>query len=183
MERRAIQNRLDMNAAIKAVDYAARDAGYTQNTRLLSEIELSAQSEKETDSQRFNTFGIKIPLPIFDFGQGRVAKAQATYNQKVHHLYEMAVNIRSQVRESYAVSRYAHDKAVEASDVIVPVNQQILEETKLFYNGMLDGVYELLEDQRRYGEAKMQSLVFAGEYNKAQADLEYVLGGDSNGTK
>jgi outer membrane protein TolC len=183
LETRAINNRLDMNAAIKAVDYAARDAGYTQNTRLLNEIEFSAQSEKETNSQSFNSFGIKIPISIFDFGQGRVAKAQATYNQKVHHLYEVAVNIRSQVRESYAASRYAHDKVVESNEVILPVNQQILEETKLFYNGMLDGVYELLEDQRRYGEAKMQSLVFAGEYQKAQADLEYVLGGDINGTK
>lgn len=183
LETRAIKNRLDMNAAIKAVDYAARDAGYTQNTRLLNEIVLSAESEKETGTQRLNSFGIKIPIPIFDFGQGRVGRAQATYNQKVHRLYEMAVNIRSQVRESYATSRYAYDKAVETNEVIVPVNQQILEETKLFYNGMLDGVYELLEDQRRYSEAKMQSLVFAGEYNKAQADLEYVLGGDINGTK
>jgi outer membrane protein TolC len=183
LETRAIKNRLDMNAAIKAVDYAARDAGYTQNTRLLNEMELSAESEKETDSQRFNSFGIKIPLPIFDFGQGRVGKAQAMYNQRVHRLYEVAVNIRSQVRESYAVSRYAYDKAAEANDVIVPVNEQILEETKLFYNGMLDGIYELLEDQRRYNEAKIQSLVLVGEYNKAQADLEYVLGGNNNGTK
>lgn len=183
LEARAIKNRLDMNAAIKAVDYAARDAGYTQNTRLLNEIELSAQSEKETDEQRFNSFGIKIPLPIFDFGQGRVGKAQAMYNQKVHRLYEVAVNIRSQVRESYAASRYTYDKAAEANDVIVPVNEQILEETKLFYNGMLDGIYELLEDQRRYSEAKMKSLMFIGDYNKAKADLEYVLGGNNNGTK
>lgn len=183
LETRAIHNRLDMNAAIKAVDYAALEAGYTQNTRLLNEIELSVQSEKETDTQRFNSFGIKIPLPIFDFGQGRVGKAQSMYNQKVHRLYEAAVNIRSQLRESYAASRYAYDKAIETKEVIVPVNQQILEETKLFYNGMLDGIYELLEDQRRYSEAKMQSLVFVGEYRKAQADLEYVLGGDNNGTK
>ena len=183
LETRAIGNRLDMKAAIKAVDYAARDAGYTQNTRLLNEVALSAESEKETGTQRLNSFGIKIPIPIFDFGQGRVGRAQAAYNQKAHRLYEVAVNVRSQVRESYAVSRYAYDKAVEANEVIVPVNQQILEETKLFYNGMLDGIYELLEDQRRYGEAKMQSLVLAGEYSKAQADLEYVLGGDINGTK
>ncbi|MDP3120843.1 MAG: TolC family protein [Sulfuricurvum sp.] len=183
LETRAIKNRLDMNAAIKAVDYAARDAGYTQKTRLLSEIEFSAESEKETDSQGFNSFGIKIPLPIFDFGQGRVGKAQALYNQKVHRLYEVAVNIRSQVRESYAESRYAYDKAVETNEVIVPVNQEILEETKLFYNGMLDGVYELLEDHRRYGEAKMEAISAFGEYQKAQSDLEYVLGGTDNGTK
>lgn len=183
LESRAIANRLDMKAASKRVDYAARDAGYTQNTRLLKEIELSASSEKTTDTSRFNTFGIKIPLPLFDFGQGRVSKTQALYNQSVHHLYETAVNVRSQVREAYAASRYSYDKVVETNAVIVPANEQILEETKLFYNGMLDGIYELLEDQRRYGEAKMQSLISVGEYRKAQADLEYVLGGDSNGTK
>ncbi len=183
LENKAISNRLDMKAAIKGVDYAARDAGYIQNTRLLNEIELSASSEKTTDTSRLNTFGVKLPIPLFDFGQGRVSKAQATYNQRVHHLYEVAVNIRSQVREAYAASRYAYDKAVETNEVILPVNQQILEETKLFYNGMLDGIYELLEDQRRYGEAKMQALMIMGEYQKAQADLEYVLGGNSNGTK
>jgi hypothetical protein len=46
LETRAIGNRLDMRAALKAVDYAAREAGYTQNTRLLSEVELSVESEK-----------------------------------------------------------------------------------------------------------------------------------------
>lgn len=183
LESRAITNRLDMKAAIKRVDYAARDAGYTQNTRLLKEVELSVYSEKTTDTSRLNTFGIKIPLPLFDFGQGRVSKTHALYNQSVHLLYETAVNVRSQVREAYAASRYSYDKALETNAVIVPANEQILEETKLFYNGMLDGIYELLEDQRRYGEAKMQSLISVGEYRKAQADLEYVLGGDSNGTK
>lgn len=183
LETRAINNRLDINAAMKAVDYAAHDAGYTQNTRLLNEMELSAQSEKETFSQRFNSFGIKIPIPIFDFGQGRMGKVQAVYNQKLHGLYEIAVNIRSQVRESYAELRYTYDKAIETNEVIVPVNQQILEETKLFYNGMLDGIYELLEDQRRYGEAKMEAISAFGEYQKARSDLEYVLGGTGNGTK
>jgi outer membrane protein TolC len=183
LESRAIANRLDMKAAITSVNYAARDAGYTQNTRLLNEVELSASSEKTTDTSRFNTFGIKIPLPIFDFGQGRVSKTQAVYNQSVHHLYETAVNVRSQVREAYAASRYAYDKAYETNTVIVPANEQILEETKLFYNGMLDGIYELLEDQRRYEETKMQSLMMIGEYHKAQADLEYAVGGNGNGTK
>lgn len=183
LESKAIQNRLDMHAAIKAVDYAARQAGYANDTRLLDEIELSGESEKTTDESRFNTFGIKIPIPIFDFGQGRVSKAQALYNQSVHHLYEVAVNIRSEVREVYAHYRYSYDMAKEVNEVIVKTNQQILEETQLFYNGMLDGIYELLEDQRHYGEAKIDALESLGEYEKAKADLEYVLGGDSNATK
>ncbi len=183
LEARAIANRLDMYTAIKEVDAAAVQAGYAKSTRLLSGLELSGQSEKTTNIDRFNTFGVKIPIPIFDFGQGHVSKAEALYNQSVHHLYEVAVNIRSEVREAYTSSRYAYDRAHETSEVIVPVNKQILEETQLFYNGMLDGIYELLEDQRRFGEAQRESLDAIGEYQKSQADLIYILGGENNATQ
>jgi outer membrane protein TolC len=183
LENRAIVNRLDMNAAIAKVDYTAAQAGYAKNTRLLSEIELSAESEKTTDENKFNTFGIKIPIPIFDFGQARVSQAQALYNQSVHRLYETAVNVRSQVREGYASTRYSYDMAREMKDVVVPANEQILGETQKYYNGMLDGIYELLEDQRRLGETKIQALEALGEHQKAQANLEYILGGDINATK
>lgn len=177
LEKRAIINRLDMRSAMKSVDYAAKQAGYSENTRLLDEVELSLESEKTTDEKRFNTFGIKLPLPLFDFGQARVSKSQAIYNQSVHRLYESAVNIRSEVREGYAHLRYTYDIARSYDEVIVKTNQQILEETQLFYNGMLDGIYELLEDQRRAGEAKMEALDALGEVQKAQADLEYTIGG------
>lgn len=177
LEGRAIVNRLDMNAARTRVDYAATQAGYAKNTRLLDEVELSAESEKTDNEKRFNTFGIKLPIPIFDFGQGRVSQSQALYNQSVHLLYETAVTIRSQVREGYASTRYSYDMAREMRDVVVPANEQILDETQKYYNGMLDGIYELLEDQRRLSEAKIQALEALGEHQKARANLDYVLGG------
>lgn len=180
LESRAIASRLDMNTAIKKVDTMAAQAGYAKNTRLLSEIELSGESEKTTDEKRFNTFGIKIPIPIFDFGQGRMSQSQALYNQSVHHLFETAVTIRSSVREAYARARYAHTMAREMKEVVVPANEQILGETQKYYNGMLDGIYELLEDQRRLGETKIQAIEALGEYQKAQAHLEYIVGGDLN---
>ncbi len=177
LERQAILQRLDMAAIMKEVDYAAADAGFTQKTRFLNEAEISLESEKSTDEKRFNTFGIKVPIPIFDIGQGRLGMAQARYNQSLHHLYETAVNIRSQVRERYAAYRYAYDIAKEYDERIIKSNQQILEQTQLFYNGMLDGIYELLEDQRKTVEAKIEGLQAIGEYQKALADLEYTTGG------
>jgi len=177
LEKRAIANRLDMRSAMKSVDYAAAQAGYSEKTRFVNEVELSLESEKTTGEKRFNTFGIKLPIPIFDFGQARMSKTQAIYNQSVHRLYETAVNIRSEVREGYAHLRYTYDIAYSYDEVIVKTNQQILEETQLMYNGMLDGIYELLEDQRHAGEAKMEALDALGEVQKAQADLEYTIGG------
>lgn len=183
LEASAIANRLDMNAAIAKVDYTAAQAGFAKNTRLLSEVELLGESEKTTDEKRFNTFGIKIPIPIFDFGQGLTSQSQAVYNQSIHRLYETAVNVHSQAREAYASTRYSYDMAREMRDVVVPVNEQILGETQKYYNGMLDGIYELLEDQRRLGETKIQALEALGDYQKARANLYYVLGGDDNATK
>lgn len=177
LEKQAIMNRLDMRSAIKSVDYAAAQAGLSEKTRFMDEVELSLESEKTTGEKRFNTFGLKIPIPMFDFGQARVSKSQAIYNQSLHRLYERAVNIRSEVREGYARYRYNYDIAKEVDEVIVPTNQQILAETQLFYNGMLDGIYELLEDQRRAAEARKEAIEAYGEVKKAHADLEYTIGG------
>ncbi|MCX6074973.1 MAG: TolC family protein [Campylobacterales bacterium] len=177
LEQMAIANRLDIAAAMKSVEYAAKEAGYTKNTRLLSEVTLEGGSEKSSDAARFNTIGLKIPIPLFDMGQGRLSRTQAYYNQSVQRLYEMAVNVRSQTREAYAASRYAYDSADEYHTNIVKINQNIMEETQRYYNGMLDGIYELLTDQRRYSEVKIQEVMAIGEYQKLQADLMYTIGG------
>lgn len=183
LERIALQNRLDIAAARKAVEYAAKEAGYTENTRLLSEITLEGGSEKSTDSARLNTIGLKIPIPIFDMGQARLSRTQAYYNQSVQRLYEIAVNVRSQTREAYAQSRYAYESADEYRSTIVKADQNIMEETQRYYNGMLEGIYDLLADQRRYSGAKIEALKAIGEYRKTEADLEYAVGGDDNGTE
>lgn len=177
LEQLAMANRLDVAAAMKSVEYAAREAGYTQNTRLLSEVTLEGGSEKSSDAARFNTIGLKIPIPIFDMGQERLSRTQAYYNQNVQRLYETAVNVRSQTREVYALSHYAYDTAQEYQTNIVKINQNIMEETQRYYNGMLDGIYELLTDQRRYSEAKIQEVMAIGEYRKSQVDLVYTIGG------
>lgn len=183
LEQLAIANRLDIAAAQKRVEYAAKEAGYTEKTRLLQEVTLEGGSEKSTGETRFNSVGIKIPIPIFDMGQARLSRSQALYNQSVQHLVGLAVNVRSEVREAYAMTRYDYDTAREYQESIVKVNQNILEQTQLYYNGMLDGIYELLADQRRYSDAKMQSVIAIGEYKKAQADLTYTIGGENNATQ
>lgn len=183
LEQWAMKNRLDIAAAQKAVDYNAVELGYTGKTRFLNELEISVQSEKTTNENRFNTVGIKIPIPLFDMGQARVSRSQSNYNASVHRLYALAINSRSMVREAYAKTRYAYDVAYEYQSSIVTVNRDILHETQLFYNGMLDGIYELLEDQRRYTETKLEALSAMGEYQKERCDLIYAIGGENNETR
>jgi len=177
LEKIAIDNRLDLAAAKKAVEYGAKDMGYTEDSRFLHDADVTFEKEKSKDSPDFNTFGIKIPIPIFDTKSGEITRAKSKYNQSVHRLYELAINIRSQVREDYAKLKYAQDIANEY-DSGIKTNEDVLRETQLFYNGMLDGIYELLAAQRGLVKAKIEALSSVAEYNKARADLVYTSGKD-----
>lgn len=176
LERESIRRRFDIAAARKKLEFAARAAGMVESTRLLDELSLEYENERSTGEARFNTLGVKIPLPLFDVGQGRVESAKAEYNQAYHALYALSVNVRSDVRRAYAALRYRYDIAAEYRNALSGIHREVLEETGLYYNGMLEGIYELLEERRRYGEIQIGSVEAAGEYEKARIDLAYALG-------
>jgi len=175
-EQEALERRLEMRAAHQKVLLRAKEAGFIEKTSYLGELTLSAEREKTTNEEPFKTYSIAVPLPIFNRSEGELSRSEALYNQSLQELYETAVTIRSDVRESLSKRYYAHSIAREFKDVILPANQKILEETGLFYNGMLDGIYELLEDQRRLSEAKIDALEAMGEYRKSEIELLYVVG-------
>ena len=68
--------------------------------------------------------------------------------QAVNRAAEIAVNARSEVRETYSAYRTAYDLARHYRDEIVPLRKRISEENVLRYNGMLISVFELLADAR-----------------------------------
>lgn len=184
IERSAVECRLDVKAARKRLEHDAVQAGYAVDTRLLSEGSLEFDREKNSgEADALKTFGAKVALPIFDIGQGRVARTKSLYLQSLHGLYETTVNARSEVRQAYAEVRYAYDIAAEYRDRIVPVRRQILEETQKHYNGMLEGIEEVLKDQRILAERELELIERVGEFKKATARFDYVSGGKTDGTR
>src|SRR3954467_5621286 len=111
-------------------------------------MELGYQNRSESGSPRRRGYEIQLELPLFDFGTTRVARAEATYMQALHRTAQIAVNARSEVRETYSASRTAYDVARHYRDEIVPLRKRISEENLLRYNGLLMSVFELLADAR-----------------------------------
>jgi hypothetical protein len=182
LESWAIEHRLNLKATLKRVEYAATEGGYVHDRRFISDADVLGQIEKTTAQARMNTVGLRIPIPLFDIGAGKMERASSVYHQRLDDLYDTAIMIRSSVREAYATMHYNYDQAHEIQTVILPLNHQILKETQGFYNGMLESIYDLLGDQRRYVQTQSQWLHALGEFQKSQADLEYVMGGESNET-
>jgi len=175
IERVALAQRLDVQAATLAAEQTARNLGLTKTTRFINVLELGAvrSSSNEAPSQR--GWEISVELPLFDWGGARVARAEAVYMQAVHGAAETAINARSEVREAYGAWRSAYDIARHHRDEIVPLRQQIADENLLRYNGMLIGVFELLADARLQIASVNAAIEAKRDFWLAQADLDMAL--------
>ena len=147
-ERTAMERRLDVQLARRHAEATARSLGLTQATRFINVLEIGYQNKSETGKPRADGYEIELELPLFDFGATRAARAEAVYMQALHRTAEVAVNARSEVRESYSAYRTAYDLARHYRDEIVPLRKRISDENLLRYNNMLISVFELLADAR-----------------------------------
>jgi outer membrane protein TolC len=177
IEQRAMQTRLDLRAARLDIEALARHLGLSRTTRFINvfELGLSRNSSNEAPTQR--GWEISVELPLFDWGDARVAKAEALYMQGVQRTAQTAINARSEVRETYLGYRSAFDIARWQRDEVVPLKKRISDENLLRYNGMLIGVFELLADARSQIVAVNASIEALRDFWLAEADLRSVMVG------
>ena len=90
---------------------------------------------------------------------------------------EIAVNARSEVRESYAGYRTAYDLAKHYRDEVVPLRKRIADENALRYNGMLIGVFELLADAREQVGSVNAAIEAIRDFWLADTALQLALTG------
>ncbi len=90
IERSAMAQRLDVQGAKLAAEQTAKNLGLTRATRFVNVLELGAvrNSSNEAPTQRGWELGFELPL--FDWGDARVARAEAVYMQAVHRAAETA---------------------------------------------------------------------------------------------
>jgi outer membrane protein TolC len=175
IEQLALEQRLDVRGAKLAAEQTAKNLGLTRSTRFINVLEVGAIYNTFNDAPSQRGFEIGFELPLFDWGEARVAKAEAIYMQAVDRAAQTAIDARSEVREAYTGYRSAYDIARHHRDEIVPVRQRIAEENLLRYNGMLIGVFELLADARAQIASVNNYIDALRDFWIAQADLDMAL--------
>lgn len=178
-EQTAIEKRLDVLMAKRNTEATARSLGLTKATRFINVLEVGYANKSQTGEPRQNGYEIELELPLFDFGSTRAARAEATYMQAVHRTAEVAVNARSEVRESYSAYRTAYDLAKHYRDEVVPLRKRISDENMLRYNGMLASVFELLADARDQVTSVTAAVEALRDYWVAETNLQSALTGRS----
>jgi len=180
-EQTAIDKRLDVLMARRSADATASSLGLTRATRFINVFALGYANKSQTGEPRQDGYEIELELPLFDFGSARAARAEATYMQAVHHAAEVAVNARSEVRESYSAYRTAYELARHYRDEVVPLRKRISDENLLRYNGMLASVFDLLADARDQVGSVTAAVEALRDHWIAETDLQTALTGRSPG--
>jgi outer membrane protein TolC len=180
-EQTAMESRLDIQAARRATEAMARTLGLTQITRFTDEFELGVVRERETGEPTRKGYEVGVSIPLFNWGNGRVARAEALYMQSANRIAETAINARSEVREAYHGYRTAYDVARHYRDEVVPLRKQISDEVVVRYNGMLASVFELLADAREQVFAVNAYIDALRDYWIAEADLQNATTAGSPG--
>jgi outer membrane protein TolC len=177
IERVAMAQRLDVQGARLAAEQTARNLGLTRATRFVNVLEVGGIYNTFNDAPSQRGWEVALELPLFDWGDARVAKAEAVYLQALQRAAHTAVIARSEVREAYTGLRSAHDIARFQRDQVVPLRRQIAEENLLRYNGMLIGVFELLADARAQIAAVNAAIEAQRDFWMAKADLDMAMVG------
>ncbi len=178
-ERLAMDRRLDVLMAKRSNEAMAANLGLTRATRFINVLEVGYTNESNTGEKRQNGYEIEIEIPLFDWGDARLARAEATYMQSVYRVQAAALAAQSEVRVNYQTYRTTHDLARHYREEIVPLRKRIADENLLRYNGMLIGVFELLADAREQIASVNAAIDTLRDFWMAETDLQLALSGTS----
>jgi cobalt-zinc-cadmium efflux system outer membrane protein len=177
LESLAISQRLDLAATKTQIGALVGSLGITKTYRYVGSIEFGVDTEKDTDGQRVTGPTWQLELPVFNRGQGRIAKLQAELRQAERRLESEAVAIRAEVREARDRLIANRDVVIYYRDQLLPGRKKILELTLTHYNAMLKSPYDLLLAKQNEISAERGYVAALRDYWIAHADLERAVGG------
>jgi outer membrane protein TolC len=183
VEQRALRDRLDVQAGQLQLQETAASLGLTKTTRFVNVLDLGTVRNSTSGQPSAPGYEVTLEIPLFDWGGTRVARAEASYLASAGRLAEIAVNARSEARESHANYRASWALARHYRDQVLPMRKRIADEMQLRYNGMLASPFALLADAREQANAGNGYITALKDYWIADTNLQAALGGQLPATQ
>jgi cobalt-zinc-cadmium efflux system outer membrane protein len=116
-------------------------------------------------------------VPLFYQGQGEVGVAKAEMRQQQELFTDVAVNLRASARNAASRLTAKREAVVYYKTVLLPLKQTVVEQTQLEYNGMLVGLFQLLQAKRDQVQTAAAYVDQHREYWIARTNVEQLLAG------
>ncbi|MBI2559760.1 MAG: TolC family protein [Planctomycetes bacterium] len=178
LESLAVSQRLDLAAARQETLVISHALSLTRKYRYFYVFDVGVDTEHDVaDNVNLTGPNVTIELPIFDQRQAEIARLEAQLRQSQQRLSSLAIDIRSEIREIRDRLLAARNVVKYYYDVVLPLRKRIVDESQLYYNGMLIGVYELLLAKQNQINAGREYIETLRDYWIAESDLERAVGG------
>jgi cobalt-zinc-cadmium efflux system outer membrane protein len=177
LEALALRRRLDVDAARRRQKLLGRAVGLARSTRLVGRLEVGLDAHQDADGPRVLGPNLVIELPIFDQRQALIGRLEAEERAAGRRVAALEGEARAEVRVARAELAAARAVVDRYGKTIIPLRDQIVDEAQLHYNGMLLGLYQLVDLKREQIEARARQLAAVRDYWTARVELERAVGG------
>ncbi len=178
LESLAMTQRRDLAALKSNVDAMGMALALKTNTRFLpTEINIGADTEKQSDGQRITGPTLDLTLPIFDQGEGEVARLTAQYRMAQRQLQARAIAIQSEVREARENLKMNRDLVEYYQKTVLPLDLRIVNQSQLEFNAMQKNNFDLFLTKQQELESEKDYVGAWRDYWIARAELEQAVGG------
>jgi outer membrane protein TolC len=176
LEHDAVAASLDLTAGRARVDAAVNRAGAEKLRTVLPEL-AAGIAVLDVDGDFELGPAIRIGIPFFDQRAGVRARARAELAKRQHELEGTAVELRAEARAARITALEAYQEARHIHDVVLPLRQQIVDETLLHYNAMDADPFQLIVARRDLADAGHQYVDALRRYWAAMAEVDALRGG------
>jgi cobalt-zinc-cadmium efflux system outer membrane protein len=168
--------RLDLIAAQREVSLLEESLSSTKRYRWMGSVDVGVAAERDTDRSRLLGPSLSLQLPIFNQGQGALARAHARLEEQRAQVQSLELNIQTNVRLGIQRIQAAREIAEDYRSALIPQRETVLERSQENINYMLIGAFELLLAKQQQYDATQGYLEAVRDYWLARIDLMRTVG-------
>jgi outer membrane protein TolC len=174
---RALSQRLDLAAAREEVAMHEDALGVTGRWRLLGSVDAGYERERETDGSEIRGPTLNLELPLFNQGQGGVARAEARLLDARARAEALALVVENEVTTGVLRLALARDISERYRRDLLPASASAVARRQERVNYMLVSPFELIQTRREEYDAWQNYFESVRDYWIARTALRAATGG------
>ncbi|MDB5972164.1 MAG: hypothetical protein JWQ90_4614 [Hydrocarboniphaga sp.] len=170
------KSRLDIEAARKNAAALSARYGLQRHTRFINNIEVGVEREKDYDGAINVGPTLQFELPLFNWGGGRVAAAQAALDQAEAELDTLVIGSSNDIKLARAKVDATRARIERYRGSLIPQREAVVAQMQGEVNYMLIGIFDLLVAKQQEYDAYAGYLEAVRDYWLARTELTRAVG-------
>jgi outer membrane protein TolC len=180
LERQAVVAALELQALRGDMEAAGQAVGLARLESVLPEVGVGVAASREGAWSVGPA--VSVRLPVFDWGQGRRARAWSELRRLQHRYAAAAIAARASARAVRARLQAAHERVTRTRTRLLPLREKLLDDAMRQYNAMNLDAFELLAIRREQVAVEQSHVAALRDFWVAQVRADQLRAGSLPGS-